>query len=199
MRRRIFIWGGMVFMIAITTSCSFFKKLVNSDLETEEDFIIEEVSKDVPRQTPKPTVKPQNKKNKMNVTLCDKDNVQLYDAIEKWYGTPYKMGGCSLTGIDCSCFTLTIYETVYGIKLNRRAMDMVKDIQLIDRKELREGDLVFFKNNGKINHVGIYLKEDMFVHASSSKGVMISKLTENYWNSRFYKGGRHKNVRTKWK
>jgi cell wall-associated NlpC family hydrolase len=135
----------------------------------------------------------------MNVTLCDKDNVQLYDAIEKWYGTPYKMGGCSLTGIDCSCFTLTIYETVYGIKLNRRAMDMVKDIQLIDRKELREGDLVFFKNNGKINHVGIYLKEDMFVHASSSKGVMISKLTESYWNSRFYKGGRHKNVRTKWR
>lgn len=78
-------------------------------------------------------------------------------------------------------------------------MDMVKDIQIIDRKELREGDLVFFKNNGKINHVGIYLKEDMFVHASSSKGVMISKLTEKYWDSRFYKGGRHKNVHTKWR
>lgn len=199
MKRRILLWGGVLFVIAITNSCSFFKKLASTDLETEEDFILEEISKEVPRPAPKPTVKPQNKNNKMNVTLCDKDNVQLYDAIEKWYGTPYKMGGCSLTGIDCSCFTLTIYETVYGIKLNRRAMDMVKDIQIIDRKELREGDLVFFKNNGKINHVGIYLKEDMFVHASSSKGVMISKLTEKYWDSRFYKGGRHKNVHTKWR
>jgi lipoprotein Spr len=78
-------------------------------------------------------------------------------------------------------------------------MDMVNDIKLVDRKSLVEGDLVFFRNgNGNINHVGIYLKNDMFAHASTSKGVMVSKLTEKYWDSRFYKGGRHKNVSTKW-
>ena len=82
MKRRILLWGGVLFVIAITNSCSFFKKLASTDLETEEDFILEEISKEVPRPAPKPTVKPQNKKNKMNVTLCDKDNVQLYDAIE---------------------------------------------------------------------------------------------------------------------
>ena len=69
MKRRILLWGGVLFVIAITNSCSFFKKLASTDLETEEDFILEEISKEVPRPAPKPTVKPQNKKNKITLHI----------------------------------------------------------------------------------------------------------------------------------
>lgn len=187
-------------IVVSISSCGFFKRLASSDLETEEDFIIEEISKEVSKPEKKKTTQSQPKKNKMNIVLCDKDNKKLYNAIEQWYGTPYKSGGCSKNGVDCSCFTINIYQEVYNVKLNRRAMDMVQNIKLINRKDLVEGDLVFFTNsNGRINHVGIYLKENMFAHASSSKGVMVSKLTEKYWDSKFYKGGRHKDVTTKWK
>lgn len=185
---------------ASISSCSFFKRLTSNDIETEEDFIFEEISNETHQPVKKKPVPKQSKKNKMNIALCDKDNEKLYATIEQWYGTPYKSGGCTKSGVDCSCFTINIYQDVYNIKLNRRAMDMVQNIKLINRKDLVEGDLVFFTNsNGKINHVGIYLKENMFAHASSSKGVMVSKLTEKYWDSRFYKGGRHKDVTTKWR
>ena len=189
-----------VIVVACISSCSFFKRLANSDLETEEDFILEEISKELPKPEKNKTTQKQSPKNKMNISLCSKDNVKLYNAIDQWYGTPYKSGGCTKAGVDCSCFTINIYQEVYNIKLNRRAMDMVQNIKLIDRKDLVEGDLVFFINsNGKINHVGIYLKEGMFAHASSSKGVIVSKLSEKYWDSKFYKGGRHKDVNTKWR
>ena len=194
----------------ITTSiysCSFFKELTSNDLETEteEDFIFEEISGETHQPIKKQPVESQptektTTKSKIDITLCDKDNEKLYAAIEKWYGTPYKGGGCTKEGVDCSCFTINIYQEVYNITLNRRAMDMVQNIKLIDRKDLVEGDLVFFTNSkGRINHVGIYLKENMFAHASSSKGVIVSKLTEKYWDSRFYKGGRHNDVSTKWR
>ena len=186
--------------IGSLSSCGFLKKILSSDLETEEEYALEEVSVEVPQPVKKKPQKTESsQKTKMDITLCDKDNLKLYEVIEKWYGTPYKMGGCTYSGVDCSCFVINVYEAVYNIKLSRRAMDMVNDIKLVDRKSLVEGDLVFFRNgNGNINHVGIYLKNDMFAHASTSKGVMVSKLTEKYWNSRFYKGGRHKNVSTKW-
>jgi lipoprotein Spr len=200
-----------VLAIALITtsvySCSFFKELTNNDIETEteEDFIFEEILSETHQPIKKlpsenqPAEKPTNK-SKMNIPLCDKDNEKLYAAIEQWYGTPYKGGGCTKEGVDCSCFTINIFQEVYNIKLNRRAMDMVQNIKLIDRKDLVEGDLVFFTNSkGRINHVGIYLKENMFAHASSSKGVIVSKLTEKYWDKRFYKGGRHNDVSTKWR
>lgn len=186
----------------LVNSCSIF----SSDLEDEDFYLVENndgkktyKKKSTKTATPKKSATPKAK-GKMNVTLCDKDNRKLYDEIAKWYGTPYKYGGCSEAGIDCSCFVGKIYLAVYGINLNRVAADITKNTTLIDRDELREGDVVFFITNKKyVSHVGIYLKEDMFAHASSSKGVTISKLTEKYWEPRFYKGGRHSKVQTKWR
>jgi len=203
MKKESYIKLLVIALIATSIySCSFFKELTSNDIETEteDDFIFEEISGNTHQPIKKQPSKTTTNKSKIDITLCDKDNEKLYSAIEKWYGTPYKGGGCTKEGVDCSCFTINIYQEVYNIKLNRRAMDMVQNIKLIDRKDLIEGDLVFFRNSkGRINHVGIYLKEDMFVHASSSKGVTVSKLTEKYWDTRFYKGGRHNDVNTKWR
>lgn len=186
----------------LINSCSIF----NSDLEDEDFYMVEnndgrKTYRKKSSKTASSAKKTTSKSNsKMNVTLCDKDNRKLYEEIGKWYGTPYKYGGCSESGIDCSCFVGKIFLAVYGVNLNRVAADITKNTTLIDRDELREGDVVFFITNKKyVSHVGIYLKEDMFAHASSSKGVTISKLTEKYWEPRFYKGGRHNKVKTKWR
>ena len=77
--------------------------------------------------------------------------------------------------------------------LNRTANDMLRDVKLIAKSQLKEGDLVFFTNSkGKVSHVGIYLKEDLFAHASTSNGVSVSRLDNKYWEKHFYKGGRVK-------
>ena len=74
---------------------------------------------------------------------------------------------------------------------------MYKDVK---RDNLREGDVVFFLNSkGNVGHVGIYLRDDLFVHSSTSNGVIISSLENSYWKKHFYKGGRHKSVTTKYK
>ena len=88
---------------------------------------------------------------------------------------------------------------MYGATLHRIASDIQQDVKLIGRNQLKEGDIVFFTNsNGKVSHVGIYLKDDMFVHSSTSNGVIISTLENSYWKQHFYKGGRHKAVSTKY-
>ncbi|MBR1644253.1 MAG: C40 family peptidase [Bacteroidales bacterium] len=186
------------------SSCKTLKNFLSQDLE-DEDFIIGQLYADeYVDETPFVAVKQQSQQKtssgtSLGIDITAKDNSKLYQAVESWYGTPYQYGGCSKSGVDCSCFVGSVFKSVYGIKLQRVASDMQKDVTLIPRSKLREGDLVFFTNsNGKVSHVGIYLKEDMFVHSSTSRGVMISKLSSDYWNTHFYKGGRHKNVTTKY-
>lgn len=187
-------------------SCKALKNFFSQDLE-DEDYIIgslyaDELVEEVPHK-PVRTKKDKDsntKVSKLGVELTDKDNTKLYAAIDSWYGTPYLYGGCTTSGVDCSCFVGNVFKTVYGITLPRVAADIAKDVTLISRDRLREGDLVFFTNsNGKVSHVGIYLKDDMFVHSSTSQGVIISKLSNTYWNQHFYKGGRHKSVTTQYK
>ena len=92
-----------------------------------------------------------------------------------------------------------VFKTVYGVSLHRVASDIQKDVTPVKREDLKEGDIVFFVNSkGKVGHVGIYLKEDMFVHSSTSHGVIVSSLENSYWKQHFYKGGRHKSVKTKY-
>jgi len=92
------------------------------------------------------------------------------------------MGGTTKTCIDCSAFTGTMMRDVYRINLPRTAAEQYTASNRVDRENLKEGDLIFFKaKHGYINHVGIYLHNNKFVHASTSNGVMISDLNENYW------------------
>lgn len=119
-------------------------------------------------------------------------NHLLYNFIEDWYGVKYCYGGTDKSGIDCSAFVQKLYEDVFCTDLVRTARDQFHNCKLVwDKDNLKEGDLVFFKTRGKrISHVGIYLANNFFVHASSSSGVMISSLADNYWSKRYAGAGK---------
>jgi lipoprotein Spr len=138
-----------------------------------------------------------NMSKELGFTINKSDNQALYAAISNWLGTPYKIGGTTKKGIDCSGFAGVIYKNVYKKTLNRSSGDIFKkDVAKIERSKLSEGDLVFFrtdKGDKKIpNHIGIYLKDDKFVHASVSKGVIVSSLDEPYYKKAWISGGRVK-------
>ncbi len=118
-------------------------------------------------------------------------NLSLYSFIEDWYGVRYRLGGDSKKGIDCSAFVKRLYENVFCVNLVRTALEQFHMCRYITRTDsVKEGDLVFFKTKGsRISHVGIYLMNDFFVHASSSRGVMISNLNDAYWEPRFAGAG----------
>lgn len=118
-------------------------------------------------------------------------NTSLFNKIDEWWGTSYCMGGTTKSCIDCSAFTGTIIREIYRINLPRTASEQYDASNKVDKSDLKEGDLVFFKTKkGYINHVGVYLTNNKFVHASTSSGVMISDLNENYWQGKFAGGGR---------
>jgi lipoprotein Spr len=114
-------------------------------------------------------------------------NSSIYRFIQKWYGTHYRLGGDNETGIDCSGFSRKLYGDVYGIDLTRTAQDQFKHCKRKKKTdEPEEGDLVFFRQRGKrITHVGVYLANNYFVHSSTSQGVVISSLKEDYWRRHF--------------
>ena len=119
---------------------------------------------------------------------------QLELGVAKWIGTPYRWGGNTLKGVDCSGFVRNVYMNNFGITLNRSSRDMYREVESIDRDELQPGDLVFFKRKrGPIYHVGIYLQNGNFAHASSGdRKVLVSSLDEAYYDKNFYAGGRVK-------
>ena len=120
-------------------------------------------------------------------------NISLYQNIDDWYGTRYKLGGTTKSGIDCSAFVQTIFLSAFAVSLPRTAKDQYKETRHISRTELKEGDLLFFDTRGGVSHVGIYLQNNKFVHASVS-GVMISDMFEPYYVRHFIAAGRVTNV-----
>jgi len=121
-------------------------------------------------------------------------NRELYSFILEWYGTPYQFGGQTMKGIDCSGFANVLYKDVYKIQLPRTSKDIAENIKRKYTDELKEGDLVFFSfgKSGEVNHVGVYLHNNRFVHASTSKGVIISDLTEPWYGNYLVKCGSFK-------
>lgn len=117
------------------------------------------------------------------------NNSSFEEFIKPWIGTRYKFGGSSRSGTDCSGYVMQIYKTKLNIALPHNAASMFKMGSAVKAADLKEGDLVFFGNVWGINHVGIYLSKNRFTHASSSKGVTITPMEMDYWNSR-YKGAR---------
>lgn len=109
---------------------------------------------------------------------------------KKWLGTKYKYGGTSRKGVDCSGFVMEVYRITFGIKLPRSSSAQSRFCKEIKKKNLKKGDLVFFSINGSaINHVGIYLEKNRFIHASRN-GVMISELDDKYYKKHYQTSGR---------
>ena len=124
----------------------------------------------------------------------DKDLITcypLYEKILEWMGTPYRFGGNSKKGIDCSRLVMQLTNGIYYDTINGSAATLYEASYKLDREDLSEGDLVFFKiNKSYVSHVGVYLQKDLFVHATRGKGVMVSSLNESYYKKYFFGGGR---------
>ncbi|MDF2448271.1 MAG: hypothetical protein K0R26_775 [Bacteroidota bacterium] len=131
--------------------------------------------------------------DKLGVSESAIQNEKLYQFIHDWYGVSYKYGGKDKSGIDCSGLTSVLYANVYKKTISCSTKALVNEVKKIKPSDLKEGDLLFFETNGRsISHVGVYLQNDKFVHASTKKGVMISDLNEPYFKKTYVTSGRVK-------
>lgn len=103
---------------------------------------------------------------------------KLYNFITEWTGVRYQFGGLDKQGIDCSGFALLLQKEIYGLSLPRISRDQAEVVVQKNLAQLKEGDLIFFAfGGGAVDHVGIYLNNNFFVHASTSKGVVVDDLS----------------------
>jgi cell wall-associated NlpC family hydrolase len=114
----------------------------------------------------------------------------LYQHFSQWKGTPYKFGGQDRNGVDCSGFVYLTFRTRFGLELPRSTDEQVEIGRDVTGKLLQPGDLLFFRIGFFDRHVGIYLENKTFIHASKDRGIMISSLDNQYWYSKFQKAKR---------
>jgi cell wall-associated NlpC family hydrolase len=125
----------------------------------------------------------------LDVEVEQASNLGLFKTLDDWMGTRYHLGGTSKDGIDCSALMQILFSSLYGITLPRTAREQYAFSRRISRTELKEGDLVFFNTIGGVSHVGMYLQNNKFIHASTG-GVTISDLYDEYWTKKFIGVGR---------
>jgi probable lipoprotein NlpC len=112
---------------------------------------------------------------------------QLRAVVDEWYGTPYDFGGTGANGIDCSAFVQVLYRDVLGLPVPRTTKQQIQAGRVVSSGQTHQpGDLVFFRPQRKQRHVGVYLGDGEFAHASTSQGVMISHLQEPYWEDVYW-------------
>jgi len=134
-------------------------------------------------------------KNKEGIASTD-----LVEEARRWLGTPYRYGGKSRSGTDCSGFVMEVYLKATAIKLPRTTYQQREYCDNIKKGDLKPGDLVFFssgKGKGKVSHVGMYVGAGQIIHASSSRGVILSKLSEPYYARNYHSSGRVRSYRYK--
>lgn len=124
-----------------------------------------------------------NDKLEKNITYL---NDKFYDFYEEWKNVKYKYGGNSKKGIDCSAFIQIAFKEVLNVNLPRTTKDQVKIGEKISKKQLETGDLIFFQTGINSRHVGIYLEDGKFLHASTKRGVIISKLDNPYYKKHYW-------------
>ena len=129
-------------------------------------------------------------KTEKNAAISNLDQAKMMREISKMMGVSYKLGGEDDHGIDCSAYTMHVYKNSIGKALPRSSRDQFTTGIPVTYEDLKFGDLVFFNTTGEVaSHVGIYLGDDLFAHASVSLGVTISSLESFYYKQR-YEGAR---------
>lgn len=128
------------------------------------------------------------------VVMSQLKSKPLYRFINDWTGVRYRLGGLDKRGIDCSGFALLLQKNIYGNELPRRSSDQAAVIRTKSMGQLKEGDLIFFSFGGRaVDHVGIYLKDNFFVHASTTRGVIVDDLNIAAYQKAMVKAGSIKN------
>ena len=113
-------------------------------------------------------------------------NKALSKEYSKWDGTPYKYGGTSRKGVDCSSLMQILYRDAFGLQIPRTTASQAKIGYQINKNSSREGDLVFFKTGYNTRHSGILIEKGKFIHSSTKYGVIISNLNNPYWKSKYW-------------
>ncbi|RZK73379.1 MAG: hydrolase [Pedobacter sp.] len=130
---------------------------------------------------------------KIASTMANLKSKQLYRFITDWTGVKYRLGGLDKSGIDCSGFALLLKKDIYGVSIPRRSRDQAETIREKNIDQLKEGDLIFFSfGGGDVDHVGIYLNNNYFVHASTSRGVIVDDLSLPVYQKALVKAGTSK-------
>lgn len=142
------------------------------------------------KKVSKPTYKA--KKTTSNIATPKKKQtenwitVALLKEYSKWDGVPYKYGGSSLKGIDCSSLMQVLYKDAFGLKIPRTTKNQAKIGYPVKKNSSKEGDLVFFKTGWNTRHSGIIIEQGKFIHSSTKYGVMISNLNNPYWKNKYW-------------
>ena len=176
----------MLVSVSMITGCGSSKKF-------ERDAIYD-AGKRVEKKVKKSRKKKSGVGNSQSVDLSRVKDASAQAVVKEasfWLGAPYVYGGHSKRGTDCSGMVMEVYLKATGIKLPRSAREQKDFCKRIDKKQLSAGDLIFFANGkGPVNHVGIYIGDKKMIHASSSKGVMVSGIDEDYFARRYHSSGR---------
>ncbi len=142
------------------------------------------------------SVKPSSKKTPVATKRTNNTsaaNTKLLKTFKKYEGTPYKFGGNTTKGIDCSGFVCAVYKEVYKKQIPRTTTLLKKYGTKVALNKLKPGDLVFYRPNNTYNHVGVYIGNGYVAHSTSSKGVIKTKLSNSYWK-KYYVFSRRVNI-----
>jgi len=187
---------GILLLLLLMVSCKPTSNIVTSKEEAIRKGIYsyneKTFKKDVneAKNKAKNTAK-RHRKTTKNSELAE----QMVETAKEYLGVRYREGGADRNGMDCSGLVTLVYNT-FDLALPRTSTEMAKVGEVIDSETVQKGDLIFFKTNGKnsINHVGIVTavsgEEIEFIHASTSKGVMISSTKETYYQKTFTQANR---------
>lgn len=178
-------------LFALVISIVFVGCKSSSNIVTSKEEAIEKGIYEYDTDSKKTTSKKKsNRKKSTTYASVPNLNKKIVNEALDYVGVKYRLGGTNKKGMDCSGLVFKTYE-IYDIRLPRTSIDMSRHGKKIDKSDAMPGDLIFFKTNGRsvINHVGIITEinqdEITFVHASTSKGVIVSSTTDDYYGKTF--------------